>query len=87
LKGTFIADNVQLEAKPYATSWTDGTRQPEILKIPTNIVTPTVGTVSVWVNVNDASKRQNVYIYPTIFSADVAGSGKAIWLYHRSDAV
>jgi len=31
----------------------------------------------VWVNVNDASKRQNVNIYPTIFSADVAGSGKA----------
>lgn len=76
----------QLESKSYVTSWTDGTRQPEILKIPTNIVTPTVGTVSVWVNVNDASKRQNVYIYPTIFSADVAGSGKAIWLYHRSDA-
>lgn len=82
----YYFDSFQLEQKAYATSWTVGTRQPEILKIPTNIVTPTVGTVSVWVNVNDASKRQNVYIYPTIFSADVAGGGKAIWLYHRSDA-
>ncbi len=82
----YYFDSFQLEQKPYATSWTVGTRQPEILKIPTNIVTPTVGTVSVWVNVNDASKRQNVYIYPTIFSADVAGSGKAIWLYHKGDA-
>jgi len=85
---TVYAARPQLEQKPYATSWTDGTRQPEILKIPTNIVTPTVGTVSVWVNVNDASKRHNIYppVYPTIFSADVAGAGKAIWLYHRSDA-
>ncbi len=79
----YYFDNFQLEQKEYATSWTVGTRQPEILEIPTNIVTPTVGTVSVWVNVNDASKRQ-VGVYPTIFCADVAGSGKAIWLFHRS---
>jgi len=27
-----------------------------------------------------------IHLYPTIFSADVGGSGKAIWLYHRSDS-
>ena len=79
--GTVIWDAIQLEKKPYATSWTVGTRQPEILKIPTNIVTPTVGTVSVWVNVNDLIKRKIAGINKHIFYFSNA-QGENIHLFH-----
>lgn len=81
--GIFLIDNAQLEQKPYATSWTVGTRQAENVTVPISVVNPLEGSVSVWVNVNDASKRQMLSVYPTIFSADVGGNGKAIWLYHK----
>jgi len=84
----YYFDSFQLEQKPYATSWTVRTRQAENVTVPISVVNPLEGSVSVWVNVNDASKRHNIYplVYPTIFRADVGGGSKAIWLYHRSDA-
>lgn len=82
----FYIAGLQFEQKEYATSWTVGTRQAEKVTVPISVVNPLEGSVSVWVNVNDASKRQTLSVYPTIFSADVGGNGKAIWLYHKSDS-
>jgi len=49
---------VQLEAKPYATSFVNGTRSSETLTIPTvGILSPQEGTVECWVYVNDVLKR------------------------------
>jgi hypothetical protein len=43
----------QLEAKPYATSFIDGTRSDETLTIPTvGVLNPQEGTVECWVNLN-----------------------------------
>lgn len=52
-------DAVQLEVKPYATSYTDGIRQPESLMFPTTGLSPTAGTMSAWIYVNDLSKYYN----------------------------
>lgn len=55
LNGSFIGDGVQLEAKPYATSFIDTTRNPEILTISpvSNLFSTQQGTIEVWVNVPD----------------------------------
>lgn len=43
-------NGVQLEQKPYATSFVDGTRDAESLTIPTaGILSPTEGTISMWI--------------------------------------
>jgi len=47
---TFYVTAVQLEAKPYPTSFIDGTRSPESLTIPTvGVLNPQEGTVEFWV--------------------------------------
>ncbi len=48
---TFWVDGIQLEAKPYATSFIDGTRSPETLTIPTaGVLNPQEGTIEFWWN-------------------------------------
>ncbi len=50
--GEAFVDNIQLEQKPYATSFIDGTRSPETLTIPTaGVLNPQEGTVECWVYV------------------------------------
>uniref|UniRef100_UPI00261E1DDE phage tail spike protein n=1 Tax=Bacteroides sp. TaxID=29523 RepID=UPI00261E1DDE len=73
--GTFYADGLQLEQKSYATSWILGgtTRQPELLSFPTTGLSPTTGTISVWVNVNTISKRQITTDWPMIFCCNKSG--------------
>jgi hypothetical protein len=47
---TFYLDAVQIEEKPYATSFVDGTRAVERCTIPTTgVLNPTQGTISLWV--------------------------------------
>ena len=64
-------DGAQLEQKSFATSWhnpADGARANEILSAPTvGILSPTQGTISHRVLVNDTSKRQEAGVYPYIF--------------------
>ena len=72
----------QLEAKPYATSFIDGTRAAETLTIPSYVLNPQEGTVACWVYVNSASKYPNRY--STIFMAVAGGAGKGIWLHHSN---
>jgi hypothetical protein len=46
---TYYWDAIQLEAKPYATSFIDGTRSREVLTIPTaGVLNPQEGEISVW---------------------------------------
>lgn len=48
----FYVTEFQLEQKPYPTSFVDGTRQPEILKVPTaGILNPSEGTVEMYLKV------------------------------------
>jgi len=51
--------NFQLEAKPYATSFINGTRANEELKIPAyNVVNPSEGTIEMWAFVPDYTPYQ-----------------------------
>jgi len=46
-----LVDCAQVEAKPYPTSFIDGTRSPESLTIPTaGVLNPQEGTVECWIN-------------------------------------
>jgi len=72
----------QLEQKPYATSFIDGTRAAETLTIPTaGVLNPSEGTIEVWVYVNDSIKQtaENRYI----FNAPASTTG-FISLYHKA---
>jgi hypothetical protein len=52
--GNCYIDGIQLEAKPYATSFIDGTRSPETLTIPTaGVLNPQEGTVECWVYIDN----------------------------------
>ena len=52
--GELWATGFQLEQKPYATSFIDGTRSPETLTIPTaGVLNPQEGTVECWVYIDD----------------------------------
>lgn len=54
LGAQIYVDYVQLEAKPYATSFIDGTRSAETLEVPTEgILNPQEGTVECWVYIDD----------------------------------
>jgi hypothetical protein len=54
LGARIYVDWVQAEAKPYATSFIDGTRSPETLTIPTaGVLNPQEGTVECWVYIDN----------------------------------
>ena len=79
--GVLYVDAAQLEAKPYTTSFIDGTRSPEALTIPTEgVLNPQEGTVECWVYVNDILKDS---IVDSRHIIDARGSGNnALILYH-----
>ncbi len=53
---TFYIDGLQIEQKPYATSFTDSTRSPETLTIPTaGVLNPSEGTLELVVKPNYSS--------------------------------
>lgn len=61
----FEVDAVQLEAKPYATSFIDGTRAAETLTIPTaGVLNPQEGTIEFWWN----PLSKNPQTYPSLIS-------------------
>ena len=49
----YYFDSFQLEQKPYATSWTVGTRQPEVITVPTagNVISFQEGSIGLWFNI------------------------------------
>jgi len=79
-------DDVQIEAKPYATSFIDGTRSPETLTIPTaGVLNPQEGTIECWVYVNGVVRRNIVYNWPTIVLIRKGTSvANWIWLSHTT---
>jgi len=69
-------DGTQLEEKPYATSFIDGTRSPETLTIPTaGVLNPQEGTVEFWVKLSHLNPND----YNAFFtSGDVDAPGPRI---------
>lgn len=61
---TFRITAVQLEQKPYATSFIDGTRSPETLTIPTaGVLSETQGTVECYIKLFRAPGTNRQYIF------------------------
>jgi hypothetical protein len=56
-----IAWRPQIEAKPYATSWTNGTRAGEDLTLPAGLVTPAQGSIGMWVYFDANALRTTGY--------------------------
>jgi hypothetical protein len=55
-------DWIQVEKKPYATSFTPGTRSPETLTIPTEgVLNPQEGTVECWVMLNEVESERTIF--------------------------
>jgi len=80
----YYFDSFQLERKPYATSWTVGTRQAENVTVPTaGVLNPQEGTIESWVYVNGVVRRN--IDWPTVVLIRKGGSSAAnwIWLFHR----
>jgi len=77
--------NIQFEQKPYATSFTDGTRAAETLTIPTEgVLNLQEGTIECWVYVNDLIKDNSAQraIFSCIYQ--VGSSANNIILRHES---
>ena len=80
----YYFDSFQLEQKPYATSWTVGTRQPEVITVPTaGILNAGEGSASVWVYVNDLIKNTSAWRY--ILAHGTSGAANFIVLRHGTD--
>jgi len=75
---------IQLEQKPYATSFIDGTRAAETLTIPTaGVLNPQEGTVECWVYVDGVVRRDIVGNWPTVVLIRKGTSiANWIWLFH-----
>lgn len=84
----FDVSECQLEQKPYATSFIDGTRAAETLTIPTaGVLNPQEGTVECWVYVNDIIKRQlGGSSNGMVISIPRLGGSPGIYLTHRGDS-
>jgi len=80
----YYFDNFQLEQKEYATSWTVGTRQPEVITVPTaGILNAGEGSASVWVYVNDLIKNTSAWRY--ILAHGTSDTANFIALRHGTD--
>lgn len=78
------ARNIQLEQKPYATSFTDGTRAVETLTIPTaGVLNPQKGTVEFWVKTPSMEhlSSHNSMLFTTASSTNYNNSLFGYWLY------
>lgn len=59
--GSYIyADGIQIEEKPYATSFHESIRNPESITIPSDGITPYAGTIEMWLDVTDQTKRATI---------------------------
>jgi hypothetical protein len=84
--GEAFVDNIQLEQKPYATSFIDGTRSLETLTIPTaGVLNPQEGTWEDYVYVNSVARRQVPGQYPYVFYIPRGNGGPGIVLWHTPD--
>ncbi len=89
-----VQDNIDVlaylpmaEAKPYPTSFTDGTRAAEELTIPTEgVLNPQEGTWEQWVYVNDMARRQVPNKYNAIFVVRQLNGTGGIALRHLPNA-
>jgi len=68
----YYFDSFQLEQKPYATSWTDGTRAKEALIVDAQQLSPTRGTISVWTKVPYLTDWNNL-----LYAENMVFSGQA----------
>jgi hypothetical protein len=76
---------IQVEQKPYPTSFTYGTRAAETLTIPTEgVLNPQEGTWEQWVYVTDVTKRQIYGQYPGIFRIPRLSGQHGILVCHAS---
>jgi hypothetical protein len=76
----FIAWRPMAEAKPYCTSWTDGTRAPETLSVPG---LPTVeGEIEFTAEITDKCKRQVVDEYPMLVYIARADGNRGLTISH-----
>lgn len=76
--GECLIDGVQVEAKPYATSYTDNTRSAESLSIPSNVLNPEEGTVECWIKAQDLGNRRR-----DIFAINDSASSERIRLSYN----
>ncbi|WP_077616833.1 distal tail protein Dit [Caenibacillus caldisaponilyticus] len=75
---------VQLEQKPYATSFVDGTRQPETLTLPTDgVLNPLSGTIEFWAYV-DAQVRETSRISRFFSHFNGSGNANRITIQHNN---
>lgn len=83
----FYVDSVQVEQKTYPTSFINGTRQPESLSFPTAGLSPTAGTLSVWVNINNILKTLNASANSSKRIFQIPGStyGNGIIMVHDAN--
>lgn len=66
--GTMDVAGIQLEQKPYVTSFHPTTRAAETLTIPTTgVITPTAGTIDIRVRIGAHQRRKVAGQWPTIF--------------------
>lgn len=81
---TFYADGLQVEQKPYPTSWhLPGTsRAAESLALLSNKLSPAAGAIWAWVNVNDLAKRQVAGQSNRVFTLMRSIGAWGIILYH-----
>lgn len=76
--------DIQFEAKPFATSFTDGTRAAETLTIPTEgVLNPQEGTVECWVLINDVIKRADGTPRRIFHVSQGEGTAIGLALYHN----
>ena len=89
----YYFDNFQLEAKPYATSFIDGTRSSELLTIPTaGVLNPQEGTVEFWVYpfntvktvVYDRSLFASVSSPPGVFYSNITPNQQLRFVYDNN---
>lgn len=80
----FKVSGFQLEQKPYATSFIDGTRANEVVTVPTEgVLSAEEGTIDVWVWVDEIVRRQQSGQWNRIFDIQKSVGGAGIGLYHQ----
>lgn len=83
-KGVVYVQAVQSENKPYATSFANGTRQPETLTLPTDgVLNPLSGTIEFWAYV-DAQVRETSRIRRFFSHFNGPGNANRITIQHNN---
>lgn len=77
---------LQLEQKPYATSFISSTRADEDYHFDASDIDPTGFTYVQWSYVNDMARRQDGTNYPTVFHIKRSDGGDGIWFFHDDNS-